>query len=209
MAARPGRDPAAQCRIFEALRKMPQGQGVRLELRLERGTKDAGLDAGGARGAVDFDDAVEMPQIERDRRPARGAVDRRLDAADDAAAGAERDQRRLRAARPIDDRGHLGLVARVGDDIGRVVVLTDEPARIVRKRLAVGVGDPVVRFARAMRRQGRRRRDPRRPQLDLGQAPAGCARRTGRRRTAGGSGRERQPPPRPSAPRLHDPSRNV
>ena len=26
MAARPRRDPAAQCRIFEALRKMPQGQ---------------------------------------------------------------------------------------------------------------------------------------------------------------------------------------
>ena len=65
-----------------------------LELRLERGAKDAGLDAGGARGAVDFDDAVQMPQIERDRRPARGALDRRLDAADDAAAGAEREEQR-------------------------------------------------------------------------------------------------------------------
>ena len=148
---------------------MPQGERMRLELRLERGTKDAGLDAGGARGAVDFDDAVEMPQVERDRRPARGALDRRLDAADDAAAGAERDQRGLRAARPIGDRGDLCLVARIGDDIGRVVVLTGEPARIIRKRLAVGMGDPVVRFARAVRRQGRRRRDPRRPQLDLGQ----------------------------------------
>jgi len=27
---------------------MPQGQGMGLELRLERGSKDAGLDAGGA-----------------------------------------------------------------------------------------------------------------------------------------------------------------
>ena len=72
MAARPGRDPAAQCRILEALRKMPQGQIVRLQLRLERGAEDAGLDARGARGAVDLRDPVEMPQVEGDRRPDSG-----------------------------------------------------------------------------------------------------------------------------------------
>ena len=134
-----------------------------LELRLERGAKDARLDAGGARGAVDFDDAVQMPQIERDRGAARGAFDRRLDAADDAAAGAERDQRGLSAARPIGDRGDLCFVARVSDDVGRVFVKTGEAPRVVRKRLAVGVRDPIVMFAGAVRRQGRRRRDARRP----------------------------------------------
>ena len=55
MAARARRDPAAQCRILEALREMPQRQIVRLQLRLERRAEDAALDARGARGAVDFD----------------------------------------------------------------------------------------------------------------------------------------------------------
>ena len=142
---------------------------MRFELCFERRAKDAGLDAGGARGAVDFDDAVEMPQIERNRRPARGTLDRRLDAADNAAAGAERDQRGLRAGRPIGDSGDLAFVPRIGDDVGRIVVLTGEPADIVRKGFAVGMGDPVVGFARAVRRQGRRRRDPRRPQCDFRQ----------------------------------------
>ena len=92
----------------------------------------------------------------------------RLDPADDAAAGAERDHRRLRAARPIDDRGHFGFIPRKGDDIGSIVVTAREPPRIVRERLAVGMGRPVIGFARAMRREGRRRHDPRRPQPDFG-----------------------------------------
>src|SRR6516164_4983655 len=147
---------------------MPQGKGMRLQLRFERWAENAGLDARRARGTVDFDDPVQMPQVERDRGPAPCAVDRRLDAADDAAAGAERYQRGLRAGGPIGDRSNLGLIARIGDGIGRVVVQTGETARVVRKRLAVSVGDPVVGFARTALSQGRWRRNPRFPQVDFG-----------------------------------------
>src|SRR5437588_449602 len=83
----------------------PQGRGMRLELRLECRAEDAGLDARGARDAVDFDDAVQMTQVQRDCRAAHGAFDRRFDAADDRAAGAERYQCGLCAGRPIGDRG--------------------------------------------------------------------------------------------------------
>ena len=103
MAARASRDPAPKGRVFKALRKMAQGQRVRPQLRLERRTKDAGLDPGGARGAVDLEHSVQVPQIEGDRRlDKRAALEPRLDAADHAAAAAERDQHRLGATRPID-----------------------------------------------------------------------------------------------------------
>ena len=166
MAARPGRDPAAQGRVLEALREMAQAQRVRLKLRLERRTKDPGFDARGTRGAVYFQHPVEVPQIEGDRRPTRAAVEPRLNTADDTAA-AERNECRLRASRPIDRRRHLDLVSGVDYDIGSVIVVADETARIVRKRFAVGMEDPVVSLARAARRQGRRRNQARPPQLDL------------------------------------------
>src|SRR5205807_6755219 len=88
MAARAGRDPAAQCRVLEALWEMTQAQRVRLQLSLERRAKHPSLDPGGAGGAVDLQHPVQVPQIEGDRRSAGGAVEPRLDAADDTAAAA-------------------------------------------------------------------------------------------------------------------------
>ncbi len=108
-----------------------------------------------------------MPQVEADRGLAAGALEPRFDPADDAAAGAERDQRRLGAARPIDDRGDVGFAPRISDDIGGGVIAAGEAARVVGKRLAVGMGDPIVRLGRAEARQGRGRDDARRPQPDL------------------------------------------
>ncbi len=209
MAAGAGRDPAAEGRIFEALRKMPQGQPVRLELGFERRAEGAALDARGARAAVDLDHPAKMPQIEGDRRLVAGAVDPRLDAADDAGAAAERDHRRLGAARPIDDRGDLGFAARIGDDIGRGVVVAEQAAHVVGKGLAIGMGGAVVRLGRAEARERGGRGDARRPQPDLARTPAAPLRRTGPPERAGGSGRARPPPRRRSVPRLRDPSRNI
>ena len=68
MAARPRRDPAAERRIFETLRKMAQRQAVRLQLALQRRPKRAALDPRGARGRVDLQDLAEMAQVEGDGR---------------------------------------------------------------------------------------------------------------------------------------------
>ena len=76
MAARAGRDPAAERGIFEALRKMPQGDAVRLELVLQRRTIDAAFDQRGARGLVDLDDLAEIAQVERDGCLVTNAVGR-------------------------------------------------------------------------------------------------------------------------------------
>src|SRR5580704_8705635 len=130
MAARTRRDPAAEGRVLEALREMPQGQPVRLQLRLQGRAEGAGLDAGGARGAVDLDDPPQMAQIEADRGLV-AAVEACLDAADDAAAAAERDDCGLLAAGPVDDCGDLRLVARIGDQVGSIAVIAGEGADVV------------------------------------------------------------------------------
>ena len=70
MAARARRDPAAERRIVKALRKMPQGEAVRLQLSFERRAESAGLDPRGARGRVDLEHAGrDAAQIDGDRRP--------------------------------------------------------------------------------------------------------------------------------------------
>ena len=149
MPARAGRDPAAERRILEALREMPQRQPVRPQLRFERRAEHAGLDARGARGAVDLHDPVEMAQVEADRRLVPATVDDRLDPADDAAAAAERDHDAAsRAAGPVDDRGDFGFVARIGDDVGGMVVFADQASDVIREGFAVAVGGAVVEFAR-------------------------------------------------------------
>src|SRR5215472_2333719 len=142
---------------------------MRLELSLERRTKHTGLDTRRPRGPIDFQDAVDMPQVKSDRRLIRAAVEPWLDPADHAAAAAEWRNGSLGASRPIEDRSHPDFVAGVGHDVRRVAVVTDEAARIIAKRLAVSVGYPIVRIGRAAERQGGRRRETRRPQFDLGQ----------------------------------------
>src|SRR5215472_11591825 len=144
MAARAGRDPAAQRRILEALRKMPQCQRMRLQLCLQGRAKDPSLDASGARGTVDLPHAVQMPQVERDRRLVCRALEPGLYAADHAAAAAEWGERRSHAARPVERGRHLAFIAWVSHDIGRLVVTAEKTASIVRKRLTIGMGDAIV-----------------------------------------------------------------
>src|SRR5580693_7120476 len=90
MPTRSGRDPSAQRREFERLRKMANRQTVWLQLRVERGAIDARLDPRRARDLVDLDDFVQMHQIDR-HRAAIAVAFGRLDAADHARSSAIRD----------------------------------------------------------------------------------------------------------------------
>ena len=165
MAARPRGDPAAKRRELERLRIVPQGEAVFSELGLEARPGRAGLDARRARGAVDLEQRVEPAQVERHRRP----LDARLDAADDARPAAVRDDHGAGVRGPGQHALDVGLVARVGDDVGRMVEAAAEGADEVDVALAVGVARAIVGVGRADHGQGVGRLDARRGQRDLGQ----------------------------------------
>ncbi len=140
-------DPAAERRELEALRKVPQGEPVRLELGLQRRPEGAPLDAGGAGGAVDLDHAMHVAQVQcHGRLVAAQPVDAGLDPADHARAAAERRDRRLRRLRPVEH--------------GR-------PAHVVRIGFSVGMRGPVVALGRGDRGQRSRRLHARGMQLDF------------------------------------------
>jgi len=67
MAARASSDPAAERRALETLRKMTKRDSVRLQLRFQRRTECAGLDARGARRLVHFEHAAKLTQVDRHR----------------------------------------------------------------------------------------------------------------------------------------------
>src|SRR5271155_5897334 len=87
MSARAGRDPSAEGGELERLRKMPNRQAVRLQLRVERGTIHTRLNPRRARDLVDLDDFVQMHEIDR-HGPAITVAVGRLDSTDDAGAAA-------------------------------------------------------------------------------------------------------------------------
>ena len=90
---------------------------MRLQRRLDRGAQDAGLNARGAAGGVHFEHAVQAPHVEADG--ARVSIaDDRLDAAHHRRAGAERNDRDLRAARPVEHGGDVGFGFGQRDEVG-------------------------------------------------------------------------------------------
>ena len=163
MAARAGRDPAADGRELEALRKMPQRQAVRLERALQRGTQHAALDPRRAARAVDLEQPVEPAQVEADRA-GEALADRGLDAADHARAGAERDHRGSGLGGPLQHRTDVRFGPRLCNHIWRIVEVMREDAYRIRERLAVAVQQALVGIARADRRETCRRPQPRRAQ---------------------------------------------
>ena len=90
-----------------------------------------------------------------------------LDAAAHARAAAERRERRSDAAGPIHDGRNLRLGARIGDDVGRAIVLAEHGAHVIGIGFAVSMGGAIVALARAERRERGRRRHARRRQGDL------------------------------------------
>ena len=168
MAAGAGGDPAAERGELEALRIVPQRQPVRAQLRLERRPEHAGLDARRAAGAVDLQHPGEPFEVERQRRGVAGA-DRRLDAADDARAAAERHDRDVAARGPVEQVDDLGLAARKGDPVGHVRHVAQPHAQAVGIALAEAVGQAVVGPIGQHRREGRRGGDAGRTQGELGE----------------------------------------
>ncbi len=77
-------------------------QPVRVQLRLDVGTKGAGLDACRAAYRVDFQHPSEALHVERNGA-GKIIADGRFDAAADAAAATKRNHRHLAARRPVED----------------------------------------------------------------------------------------------------------
>src|SRR5689334_3014109 len=157
MPAGAGGDPTAEGRIGKALREMPERQPVCPQLFFQRRAEHASLNARGARGVVDLNEAVEMSQVKADRALMAAAVKPGLDAADDAAATAKWRHGSSNGGGPVE-RGHdFGVVARVGHDIGGVRIISDKTAGIIDERLAVAMSGPVVDVASAERGERGRR----------------------------------------------------
>ena len=161
----PGRDPAAEGRVLERLREVAQGQPVLGELLVERRAEHPGLDPRRPRDRVDLEHPVERAEVDRHR--ARVVVaDPRLDPADDAGAAAVGDRRGAGVGAPREHRLDLGLVARAGDEVGRVL----EPAAKAADDVAVGLAERVRDALAAVvgddLGQRGRRLQPRRGQLD-------------------------------------------
>ena len=185
VTAGPGGDPAAQAGELEALGEEAQGEVVRAELVLERGSQHTGLDAGGPTGPVDLQHAVQGGQVEGRHTGVR--TGRALHAADDRGPTAERDDRDVRVRRPVEHGDDVGLVARAEHDVGSRAHVAVQGPDHVAVGLAAGVGSAGLRRAVADRVErgrhcgtGRRQveiGDPRNRQRGVGQAgdqPAEC-----------------------------------
>src|SRR5258708_19044867 len=110
---------------------MPQGDAMGLELVLQRWTTGATFDQGGARYLIHLDNLAEIAQIKRDGRLIAKPIDARLDTAADARPAPERRQRGANPADPVHHSGNLRFVARIGDQVGRAVVVAEHGAHVV------------------------------------------------------------------------------
>ena len=173
MAARAGRDPAADGRELEALGKVAKRQAVRLERRLERRPEHAALDARRAARAIDLEHPVQALQIEADRA-GEAVADGRLDAADDARAAAERDHRGAGSAAHSSTALTSSSDCGLRNHIRRVVEVAREGAHGVRERLAVGVQQALVGLGRAQTGEPGRRPSRGGAQRHVVDRRAGC-----------------------------------
>ena len=172
MAAGAGCDPTAEGGELEALREMPERQSFGFERRLQRRSEDAGLDACGPRGAVDLEDPVETTQVDRDRS-AIAVAHASLDPAADARAAAVGNGGDLRVAAPVEQRRHLLLAGREGNEVGGILEVAARPAHDVAIRLSVGVCGALVGVGAADPGERRRRFHPRRAQAHVFEARLG------------------------------------
>src|SRR5260370_41004267 len=127
---------------------MPEREAMRLELVLQRWTIGAPSDQRGARYLIPLDNPTEIAQVKGDGRLVANPVDARLDAAADARPAPERHQRGADTTGPVHHSGNLRFIARVGDHVGRAIVVAEHGADVVRIGFTVGVRGAVVAFAR-------------------------------------------------------------
>ena len=115
---------------------MPQRVTARPQEFLEIRSKYAGLNARGARYVVDFEDLVQLIEIDRHRGI---TFLRHVDAPHDRRAAARRDDDVTIAVAPRERCFELGVIGRVSHDVGWVRVLEIERVGSVREVRAVGV----------------------------------------------------------------------
>src|SRR3954453_8360657 len=108
-----------------------------------------------------------MSQVNCDSRFMTDAVDPRFDTTADARSASKRRQTRIYAAGPVHDGGNLGFVTRIGDNVGRAIVVAKHCPYIIRVRLAISMRGAVVTVARAEARNRSRGRYARRTQLQI------------------------------------------
>ena len=166
------RDPAAERRVGEGVGVVAEGPAARVELLLQARAVDAGLHARQPRGLVDARAAASM-RARSTETTVRVSSARRLEAARDARAAAERDHDRVGVERGAQDLGHLGLVAGPHDDVGDPAELAAALADEVAQALAAGVDDAVVGIVGDVRLADRA--------LERGAQVAGSAAARGRR----------------------------
>ena len=134
MAARAGGDPAAKRRELEALRIVAKREAMGFQRHLDRRAADAALDARGAARGVHFQHAIEVAHVEADRA-GEVLADRRLDAADDRRAGAERNDGDSPGPRPVEQGGDVGFARGQSHEVGRVGEVAGEGAHGLGKDL--------------------------------------------------------------------------
>ena len=96
--------------------EVAHGPAAGAQLLLEVGSEGAGLDAGQPGLGVDVQHLVQPTEV--DREDGAGLLGRRLEAAGDVGAAAERDDHHVLGDGQVDDRPHLVLVGRVQHGIG-------------------------------------------------------------------------------------------
>ena len=181
------RDPAAERRVGEGVGVVAEGPAAGVELLLQARAVDAGLHAREPRGLVDLEHPVHAGEVDGD--DGARLVARRLEAAGDARAAAERDHDRVGVERGAQDLGHLGLRAGAHDDVGHAAELAAALADEVAQALAAGVHHAVVGVVgdvgladRALERGAQVAGQLRLGDVELGERRAG-ARTSARRRS--------------------------
>src|SRR5438477_12634753 len=99
------------------------------------GSEHATLNQGAARGRVDLQHPVEMPQVDADAAGVAVAYIR-LDAAHHRRAATERNRGGAPVGAPGEDVLHLVLVTRIGDHVGSIPEVTANAADQIVVRLA-------------------------------------------------------------------------
>ncbi len=165
----PGRargDPATEGGVLEGLGEVAQREAVLGELGLEGRPQGARLDQGRARDGVDLEHAVEGSEVDRDGAVV-GVGDLRSHTAHHRCAAAVGDCGETLGRAPLQQPFDIGLVPRVGDEVGGVQELTAKAVDDVGVGLAERVRGARAIVGGADVRQRRRRENPRDRQLEL------------------------------------------
>src|SRR5689334_4579723 len=122
--ARPGRDPATQRRVLEALREVPQRQPMLLELLLQSGPCRTGLDPRRQRLPINLQHSIQPLQVKRHHRPLHIP---RLDPTNHARPAPERHDNRPLGLSPLQHHLDLRLVPRISHQIRRIRKFPPKP----------------------------------------------------------------------------------